>query len=219
MKLALFDLDHTIIDVDSDYLWSEFLVDKGLLDAEEAQKKNDEFYEQYLVGELDPIEHFEYVATFFSQHSMETLLALRDEYIETVITSKIRPQAMQTIQNHIEKGHQVVLSSATNDFIVDGVAQVLNIPLDNVLASKLDVNNNQFTGKLAGTANFQAGKVTNLQTWLADKPDIEESWAYSDSYNDKPLLEFADHAFAVTPDERLTEHAKKVGWQILDWAL
>lgn len=219
MKLALFDLDHTLLDVDSDYLWGEYVVRNGLVDETVFRAKNKAFYEQYIAGTLDAREYNEFVASFLSQHTLTDLHAWRADYIATDILPNIRPQGVATLKKHLAEGHDVVIISATNEFIVHAIAAEFGIETDRVIATTLEKNDRGYTGKVLGTPNFQAGKIANLQAWLADKPAVTESWGYSDSINDLPLLEFANTAFAVTPDAKLLAHATSSGWQVLDWSL
>ncbi len=218
MKLAIFDLDHTLLDIDSDYNWGKYIVDNGLC-GEDYQAKNNHYFQQYLDGILDPTEYCEFVASFLASNNLTDLTAWRDDYIQSKVIQHIRPLALQTLKEHQQQGHEIVISSATNDFIVTAIAQKFGVPSSHVLSSKLAQDDNGYTGKVAGLPNFTKGKVVNLQAWLADKPSVEESWAYSDSFNDIPLLEFADHAFAVSADEKLNKYAQDKGWQILDWSL
>lgn len=219
MKLALFDLDHTLLDVDSDYLWGEYIVKNGLVDEAIFRKKNDDFYQQYIASTLDPVEYNEFVAGFLAQHSLEQLHVWRTDYITTDIVPKIRPQGVDAIQQHRQAGHEVVIISATNDFVVNAVAELFDVDTEHTISTTLVCTDAGYTGKVEGTPNFQAGKLVNLTRWLESKPDVTESWGYSDSYNDLPLLEFADHAIAVTPDDRLRSHALTHAWTIEDWSL
>lgn len=219
MKLALFDLDHTLLDVDSDYLWGEYLVRQGLVDEVIFREQNQQFYDQYIASTLDPVEYNEFVASFLVQHSLEQLAEWRAEYIATDIVPKIRPQGVSAIQKHQDAGHEVVIISATNDFIVSAVAAQFDVSPSHTIATTLAATDQGYTGQVSGTPNFQAGKLTNLIAWLANKPAVTESWGYSDSYNDLPLLQFADHAIAVTPDDRLRAHALSHQWAVEDWSL
>lgn len=219
MQLALFDLDHTLLDVDSDYLWGEFLIRQGLVDKATFRAQNNTFYEQYVAGTLDAVAYTEFVAGFLSKHTLTDLYRWRDDYILHDIKPKIRPKAQATLQKHLDANHEVVIISATNDFIVNSIALLFGIPESHVIATTLAVNDAGYTGKLVGTPNFHTGKLTNLNHWLANKPDISDSWGYSDSFNDLPLLTFCKNAYAVTPDDKLKAKAIENGWDILDWSI
>ncbi len=219
-NLALFDLDHTLLDLDSDYTWGEFIVKKGFVDKEYYQQKNKYFHQEYEQGTLNPIEYNEFVAKFLTTLPLTELHQLREEYIETEVKPFIRPLALQCIENHRQQGDDIVITSATNHFIVLRVAQLFAVDAENVLASFLEMKDNRFTGKLADKANMQAGKVYHLKKWLEKKKrSYNKTFAYSDSHNDLPLLEWADTAICVTPDKTLTQIATEKNWQIVDWSI
>lgn len=222
-ELALFDLDHTLLDVDSDYLWGEYIVKNGLVDEAEYRTANQRFYEEYIEGTLDATEYNEFVAQFLSSLPMDRLCELRDDYIKTEIEPHMRPQAISTLRHHLEAGHDVVIISATNDFVVSAIAERFGIEQANVLATPLEVNNNRYTGKLTDKPNFKDGKLYHLTKWLDGQKDqgitYDKTYAYSDSKNDLPLLEWADVAIAVTPDDVLHAHALAHRWAIEDWSL
>lgn len=227
-ELALFDLDNTLINTDSDYMWGEFLVKKGLVDEGEFRQKNREFYEQYIAGTLDAVVYNEFVANFLKQHSLEKLHAWREEYITGDIAPNVRPKALHAIESHLERGHDVVIISATNAFVVKPISeQLFNVKAENVLATELeitDVNGKQgYTGKVAGRPNFQDGKIFHLQNWIDNQAKnsvtYSKTYAYSDSKNDIPLLAWADVAVCVNPDDTLHAHALAHHWAVEDWAI
>ena len=229
--LALFDLDHTILDMDSDYGWGDFLVGRKLVDREWFAGRNDYFYQQYEAGKLDPVEYIAFVGQMFNMlgDDLQTQLAT---YVDEVVAPKIRPQAIDALLAHAKAGDQIVVTSATNTVlvsaIVDKVVELASkqtggaakLKTPDVLGTVLEHDGQKFTGQIAGTPNFQAGKLVNLKRLIADSDQrFAKSVAYSDSFNDLPLLEFADTAYAVTPDARLRAEAESRGWAILDWSL
>ncbi len=222
-NLALFDLDHTLLDIDSDYTWGEFIVKKGLVDKDYYQEKNKYFHQQYEQGTLNPIEYNEFVGSFLASLPLNELYQLREEFIATEIKPFVRPLALQCIGNHRQNSDDIVIISATNDFVVSGIAQLFEIDKKNILASPLEIKNNRFTGKLSDKPNFKNGKIYHLNKWLENQQqqDIcyKKTFAYSDSHNDLPLLEWADTAICVTPDKKLTQIAMEKNWQINDWAI
>lgn len=222
-ELALFDLDHTLLDVDSDYLWGEHIVQKGLVDEAQYRTANQKFYQDYIEGSLDATEYNEFVADFLTTLPMQQLLEIRKDYINFEIEPHIRPLAIEAIQRHLEAGHDVVIISATNDFVVSAIAERFGIEAANVLATPLEVKDNRYTGKLSDKPNFQQGKLYHLEKWLTAKQqqgiNYSKTYAYSDSKNDLPLLEWADVAVAVTPDEVLHAHALAHRWAIEDWSI
>lgn len=227
-ELALFDLDNTMLNTDSDYMWGEFLVKKGLVDEGEFRQKNREFYEQYIDGSLDAVVYNEFVSSFLKQHSfdkasLEQLYAWRADYIANDIVPMIRPKARQAIAHHLERGHDVLVVSATNDFVVTAIAAEFGIAPENVLATKLELTQEGYTGKVADRPNFQEGKIYHLQNWIEKQAQsgvtYNKIYAYSDSKNDIPLLAWADVAVCVNPDEVLHAHALAHHWAVEDWAL
>ena len=229
--LALFDLDHTILDMDSDYGWGDFLVGRKLVDREWFAGRNDYFYQQYEAGKLDPVEYIAFVGQMFNMLG-DDLQAQLATYVDEVVAPKIRPQAIDALLAHATAGDQIVVTSATNTVlvsaIVDKVVELASkqtggaakLKTPDVLGTVLEHDGQKFSGQIAGTPNFQAGKLVNLKRLIADSDQrFAKSVAYSDSFNDLPLLEFADTAYAVTPDARLRAEAESRGWAILDWSL
>lgn len=217
MRLALFDLDHTILDVDSDHLWGVYVVDNGLADANTYRAQNDAFYEHYIKGTLDAACYNEFVAGVLAKHPRAVLDDHLARYMQGSILPKVRPKALRALAMHKSQGDVIVLTSATNCFVVGAIARYLGI--DEVLCTRLETNDcGEFTGKVVGTPNFGAGKIVHLKAYLEGKT-FDHISAYSDSKNDLPLLEFADCAVCVNPDAHLTARARQRNWRIVDWAM
>lgn len=216
MKLALFDLDHTLLNTDSDHSWGEFLVNEGLVDPVHHRQMNDKFYEDYKTGQLDPIAYNEFVFEFLTQNTPEVLTELHALFMQKVIRPQMRPKGFDAIQKHQDLGHEIVGITATSDFITAPIFRAFGIT--EIIATTAEVQQGKYTGKVAGTPCYQQGKLVRLEQWLAGR-NVEESWAYSDSINDRFLLEYATHAIAVNPDDRLEKLAKAQNWQIQDWSI
>lgn len=216
MKLALFDLDHTLLSTDSDHSWGEFLVDEGLVDPVRHRQMNDQFYADYKAGELDPIAYNEFVFEFLTQHDLAELDTLHQRFMQKIIRPQMRQQGFEAIERHRQAGHQIVGITATSDFITRPIFNAFGI--SDVIATTAEMNGAGYTGKVAGVPCYQQGKLTRLEQWL-DGRQVSESWAYSDSINDRFLLEYAHHAIAVTPDQRLSDLAQTQGWEIQDWSV
>lgn len=216
MKLALFDLDHTLLNTDSDHSWGEFLVSEGLVDPIRHRQINDGFYEDYKAGQLDPIAYNEFVFEFLTQHEPDYLTALHERFMQKVIRRQMRPAGFEAIQKHRALGHEIVGITATSDFITAPIFHEFGI--HEIIATNAERVGERYTGKVTGLACYQQGKLARLAQWLNGR-QISESWAYSDSINDRFLLEYADHAIAVNPDERLEKLAKVQGWDIQDWSI
>ena len=216
MKLALFDLDHTLLNTDSDHSWGEFLVNEGLVDPIHHRAMNDKFYDDYKKGQLDPIAYNEFVFQFLTQHDTVYLTELHELFMKKVIRAQMRPEGFAAIRRHQEAGHQLVGITATSDFITAPIFREFGII--EIIATNAEIVDGKYTGKVINTPCYQKGKLVRLNQWLEGR-DVTESWAYSDSINDRFLLEYADHAIAVNPDDRLEILAKEQGWDIQDWSI
>ncbi|MDO4896690.1 MAG: HAD family hydrolase [Moraxella sp.] len=222
-NLALFDLDMTLLNVDSDHSWGQFLVERGLVDSEFYQSMNDKFYQDYIKGVLDAVEYNEFVASFLKTKTMSQLCAYRDEYLSTWIKPAMRPKAIECISWHKAQGDTVLVISATNDFVVVPIASLFGVDNAHTLATRLEVVDNAYTGGVADLPNFKDGKIFHLKNWIKNANSngiyFDELIAYSDSKNDLPLLNFANKAVCVNPDEVLKTHAIEQGWDVVDWRI
>lgn len=215
MALALFDLDNTLLDGDSDHSWGMYLADIGAVDPEHQKEKQDFFYQQYMAGELDIYEFCEFQFSVLTQHPLEQLHAWRTDFLETVIEPMITNGKADLLEKHRVAGDDLLIITATNDFVTAPIAERLKVPT--LLATQAEFIDGAYTGKLSGTPCYQTGKVTRLNAWLdlQDKK-FEDSYFYSDSINDLPLLELVDTPIVVTPDDKLRSHAQQSNWQIID---
>jgi HAD superfamily hydrolase (TIGR01490 family) len=212
VNLAIFDLDHTLLDGDSDYCWGCFLADKGAVEADAYRRENQRFYEEYCAGTLDIYEFLEFALKPLTAHPPAQLLAWRDEFMKTRIEPLIRSKAEELIAWHRGRGDELLIITATNSFITGPIAARLGI--SNLLATDPETVNNCFTGKVAGIPCFQEGKVARYRQWLQQRGrNPEQTWFYSDSHNDVPLLELVMHPVAVDADEKLAAYALEKGWR------
>ncbi len=214
MTLAIFDLDETLIDIDSDHEWGEFIVDRGLVDQEYHRTTNNAFYEDYKRGELDVDAYLKFACSVLTRFDMPTLHKLRQEFVEERILDHLLPAAIAVIQDHRERGHQLLIITSTIEFITRPIADAFGI--ETLIAPLPEIVNNRYTGKIKGVPSFGAGKVTCLQDWLASSTEtMEGSYFYSDSRNDLPLLQQVDHPVAVDPDSTLAQFARDRAWPII----
>jgi HAD superfamily hydrolase (TIGR01490 family) len=212
--IALFDLDNTLIAGDSDYLWGCFLVEQGLVDGAEYEQANQRFYDQYKVGELDIHEFLAFQLRPLAEHPLEQLQQWRTRYIEEKIRPILLPRAQALIDSHRQQGDTLVIITATNRFITEPIAQLYGI--EHLLATEPELRNGRYTGGITGIPCFQAGKVRVLDDWLAQHGEtLADSWFYSDSHNDLPLLEQVRQPTAVDPDDILNTHAVSNGWPVI----
>ena len=214
MGLALFDLDNTLIAGDSDYLWGCFLVEQGIVDGAHYERENRRFYDQYRVGELDIYEFLDFQLRPLAEHGLDTLQQWRKQYVEEKISPILLPRAHELIDRHRQQGDTLVVITATNRFITTPIVALYDIP--HLLATEPELQDEQYTGRVAGTPCFQDGKVERLDDWLADNQQSpDESWFYSDSHNYLPLLNRVTHPVAVDPDEILEQHDREHDWPVI----
>ena len=214
MSLVIFDLDNTLIGGDSDYLWGQFLVEKGVVDKHEYEEKNAEFYRDYRRGTLDIAKFLKFALNPLKMNDIESLYVWREQFIDEKIKPIILPAACELVDRHSQPSNVLLVLTATNRFVTEPIVALFGI--DNMLATVPERKNGRFTGDVEGTPCFKDGKVTKLETWLSENNvSFEDSWFYSDSHNDLPLLSLVDHPVAVDPDDTLKKHATDAGWSII----
>lgn len=216
-RLALFDLDNTLLAGDSDFEWAQYLIRQGVLDHEVYAAKNEEFYRQYREGILDIDEFLAFQLAPLARHPREQLEAWRREFIETAIRPLVLAAGEALIARHRGEGHLLVIITATNRFVTAPIAELLGVP--HLIATEPEEMEGRFTGAAAGLPSFREGKVARLRQWLEERgaswEGVEESWFYSDSLNDLPLLDTVHHPVAVDPDDTLRRHAEAHGWPVI----
>ena len=215
-RIAIFDLDHTLLPIDSDYEWGQFLCDIGAVDRGYFEVCNKTFYEQYQAGTLDPTEYLEFALATLAPFSATQLAAMHTLFMHDVIRPAILPAAKRLLERH--KNDLLLMITATNRFITEPIARELGF--EHLIAAQPEFSTDgRITGKLIGTPTSGIGKVNHLLEWLNrhDKTldSFERSYFYSDSHNDIPLLELVSHPVATNPDAKLTAHAGNKGWPIL----
>ncbi len=213
-KLALFDLDHTLIDGDSDVSWAQFLIEEGVLHPEEYHAKNIWFAERYKDGTLDIHEFLDFQLAPIARRPRAQLDAWHAQFMQRKIRPIIHARTPQLLADH--DGALKALVTATNRFITAPIAAELGIP--HLIATDIEEEDGEFTGRPRGTPSFREGKIARVNEWLAGqgaKLGDYESWFYSDSLNDLPLLELVDHPVAVDPDPTLRAKAGERGWEVI----
>ncbi len=215
MTLAIFDLDNTLLNDDSDYLWGEYLVENGIVEPDYYKKKNDQFYDDYKNGVLDIDAFLSFSLKPLTQHPIAQLNEWREDFVLTKIKPKIAKSTPKLIQHHSDKKHTLMIISATNKFVTAPIAKLLNIP--NLLSTEPEIMNNKYTGNYLGTPTFQAGKIKALEEWMKKhNENLKGSYFYTDSINDSPLLKIVDHPIVVNPDLKLKAMAIKNNWKEMD---
>ncbi len=215
MRLALFDLDNTLLAGDSDFEWAQFLIAQGVLDREVYEARNQEFYDQYKAGTLDIHAFLDFQLKPLARHGRTQLDAWHDEFMRSRVIPMIAPGTPALLARH---AHDVrVIVTATNSFVTAPIARHLGV--EHLIATEPAVHAGEFTGGVEGLPSFREGKVTRLAEWLAARGkswnDVEESWFYSDSLNDLPLLAHVRNPVAVDPDATLRAHAEAHGWPVI----
>ena len=217
MNLALFDLDNTLLTSDSDFEWSQFLIEKKVLDRKEYESRNLEFYEQYKSGTLDIHQFLNFQLQPLSLYPRTQLDDWHNEFMAEKIMPQIAPGAYKLINEHMLGGDLCIIITATNRFVTEPIARILGI--NNLIATEPDEEGGEFNGQVFGTPCFREGKITRLEDWM-DKHNLTwlsflESWFYSDSLNDIPLLKKVTNPVAVDPDSTLEKYAKENNWPII----
>ena len=217
-RLALFDLDHTLLPIDSDYEWGCFLGRHGIVDADEFQSRNQDYAEQYKAGTLDVLEFLGFSLGMIANRPPAEIESWRRQYMEEVIEPNITPQARSLVDTHLQRGDLCALVTATNTFVTAPIAVAFGI--DHLVGSEAEQVNGVYTGRPHGTPSFREGKVTRTEAWLASLHktwrDFDEVWFYSDSSNDIPLLEHATHPVATNPDPGLLALDRKRHWPVIE---
>ena len=215
MKLVLFDLDNTLLAGDSDFEWAQFLIEQGVLDREVYEARNQQFYDQYKAGTLDIYEFLDFQLKPLSRHPRAVLDAWHREFMARKIRPLIRDSARALVERH--RADMRVVITATNSFVTAPIAREFGI--GHLIATEPEQRGGEFTGNTVEVPCFREGKVTRLESWLAGQgmtvKSFDESWFYSDSLNDLPLLARVTHPVAVDPDATLRAHAEKHGWPII----
>jgi HAD superfamily hydrolase (TIGR01490 family) len=215
MNLALFDLDHTLLPIDSDYEWGQFLCRIGAVDADAFKRRNDDFFAQYQAGTLDPVEYLEFSLGTLAGFPRAKLDQMHAQFMREVIAPAIKPAARALLQQHLDQGDLVAIVTATNHFVTAPIAEALGV--SHLIAAMPETTaDGSITGKLLGTPTQGEGKVVHTKAWLEKLgkrlEDFETVHFYSDSHNDIPLMSVVTHPVATNPNAALTSHAAAQGW-------
>jgi len=222
VRLTLFDLDHTLLPIDSDYSWGVFTTTIGWTDPVAFARKNEAFYAHYQAGTLDVHDYVRFATDAIRLQGAAKSIAAHADFMRAVIQPAIKPEAIALVRQHQDAGDAVVIVTATNEFVTRPIADALGVP--DLIAVELERDSTPggdgwITGEIRGTPSFRAGKVDRVEQWLAAR---QLSWTdaditfYTDSINDLPLMERVNHPVATNPDERLRAIATQRGWRILD---
>ena len=214
MKLAIFDIDNTLIAGDSDVLWGDFLCERNYVDSVLYKAAHKKYYKDYLDGDLNIKDFLRFQLKVLGENDLDRLIEWRNDFFEEKIKPVILKKARQLIDSHRKQGHELLIITATNRFIVEPIAAEFKI--ENLIACEPELNNQKFTGDFTGIPSYAEGKVLRFNDWLKHMGyQVEESWFYSDSHNDIPLMKEVNNPVAVDPDENLENEAIKMNWPII----
>jgi HAD superfamily hydrolase (TIGR01490 family) len=219
MRLALFDLDHTLIPLDSDHAWGQFTVAQGWRDAQAFGRANDAFYAQYKAGTLDIAEYIRFATEVIRELGPERAQAAHGVFMREMVLPHIQPQALALVRHHQAAGDTVLIVTATNEFVTRPIADAFGVSELIAIRLQRDAQGNP-TGAIAGVPSFREGKVERVAQWLAERDlswgDVTHSTFYSDSINDLAMLERVHEPVAANPDDALLAIARQRQWRILN---
>jgi HAD superfamily hydrolase (TIGR01490 family) len=214
MRLALFDLDNTLLAGDSDHAWGDYLCERGILDGVAYKNRNDAFYQDYLAGQLNITDYLNFSLEILGRTEMAQLDQWHRAFMRDCVEPIITPKAVALLAKHRAAGDKLLIITATNRFVTGPIAARLGV--DTLLATECEMADGRYTGKTTDVPCFKEGKVTRLNRWLEETGfSLEDSYFYSDSMNDLPLLEKVTHPVAVDPDPTLRAEAERRGWPVI----
>ena len=219
-RLALFDLDHTLLTGDSDVLWCEFLMDNGLLDRAEFEPRNDDMARRYGEGSVSAADFCDFYVSTLAGRTLAEWRPWCERFLSEVVAPRIPASARALVETHRACGDRLVMTTATNRVLTELTARHLGI--DDLLATEVEVVDGRCTGRTSGVLNMREGKVTRLRTWLGEQglpaDALSDAVFYSDSSNDLPLLQSVRNPVLVDPDARLRQHGLAAGWPVMELA-
>ena len=218
MNLCLFDLDHTLLPLDSDHAWGEFVITLGWAEARAQRAENERFYQQYQDGTLDIAAYVEFATRAWRHRPAAEQEAAHSRFMREVIEPAILPEARELVHSHQQRGELTAIVTATNEFVTRPIAEAFGVPT--LIAVELERDARQrVTGLIRGVPSFREGKTLRVKQWLSSLgqrvQDFERITVYSDSPNDLPLLEFATHPVATNPSPALEAIARERAWPLL----
>ena len=222
MKLTLFDLDHTLLTIDSDYSWGVFTTTIGWTDPVDFNRRNDEFFAHYKAGTLDIHDYVRFATEALRRQGADKAATAHAEFMRSVVQPAITAPALALVRQHREAGDQLVIVTATNEFVTRPIAQAFGV--SDLIAVELERDQSAggtgwITGEIRGVPSAREGKVTRVEQWLAERKlgwaDVESTF-YTDSINDLTLMERVTHPVATNPDAALRAVALARGWRILE---
>ncbi|MEI6288893.1 MAG: HAD-IB family hydrolase [Chloroflexota bacterium] len=213
MTIAIFDLDNTLLSSDSEWMWSRYLYQRKIVD-DKFLSRIDEFFDEYEKGSLDLFDYEFYLMNSIKFLNEKERQRLRGGFLEQ-IKDVIRPALIQRVNDHRIKKHQIIMITAANNFLAEPISELLGF--DNLICTQINMRNQKNMGKIIGMPAYREGKTSLLNQWLTQRNEtLDQSWGYSDSHNDLPILKMVTYPVAVVPDNILREHADFSGWEIIE---
>ena len=214
MALAIFDLDNTLINGDSDHRWGEFLCAEGLVDPRSFSRENDRFYQDYQAGKLDIQAYLQFALRPLAGRTVGEVAELQQRFMRDYVEPMLLPAAFSLLDKHREQGDKLVIITASNTVITKPIARRLGV--STLMGCDVEIKEGKFTGASVGIPSFREGKVARLTEWMStNNYSLDGAWFYSDSHNDVPLLERVDNPVATDPDPQLAELARQRSWPII----
>ena len=215
-KLAIFDLDHTILNCNSDHSWLDYLINKGFIKSEEYFEQNAEFQKKFKEGNVNYKDYYEFTIQYLKDNSDDYISEIRSDFMKEIIEPSINIYALRLIHKHYEKNEELLLASGTTSIIACPIAKRLE--LKNVVSTTCEKENNIYTGRIEDPPSLGEGKLKNVQVWTENNgfSDFNGTTFYSDSILDMPLLQKVEKPVAVNPDDDLFKVSKDLGWEIID---
>ncbi|MFT4823514.1 MAG: HAD superfamily hydrolase (TIGR01490 family) [Halioglobus sp.] len=214
MTLAIFDLDNTLIGGDSDNLWGQFLCERGYVDERHFAARNEQFYRDYQAGSLDIDAYLRFALGPLKDRPRDTLDSWHRDFMRSKIEPIVLPAALALIERHRAQGHHLLIITATNEFITRPISDLLGI--EDLLACEAEIVDGRYTGEPKGVPSYHSGKVTRLNSWMAERGiRMDGAYFYSDSHNDLPLLQLVENPVAVDPDPPLLAYAGAQSWPVI----
>ena len=215
-KLAIFDLDHTILKCNSDHSWLDYLINKGFIKREEYFEQNAEFQKKFREGNVNYKDYYEFTIQYLKDNSDDYISDIRSDFMKEIIEPSINIYALRLIHKHYEKNEELLLASGTTSIIAGPIAERLEFK--NVVCTTCEKENNIYTGRIEDPPSLGEGKLKNVQAWMKNNgfSDFNDTTFYSDSILDMPLLQKVEKPVAVNPDSELLRVSKDLGWEIID---
>ena len=215
-KLAIFDLDHTILKCNSDHSWLDYLMNKQFIKKEEYFDQNAEFQRRFKQGDVNYRDYYEFTIQYLKGKSDDFISDIRSDFMKEIIEPSINIYALRLIHKHYEKDEELLLASGTTSIIAGPIAKRLEFK--NVVSTMCKKENNIYTGRIEDPPSLGEGKLKNVQSWMKNNGflDFNGTTFYSDSILDMPLLQKVDKPVAVNPDNELFRASKDLGWEIID---